>query len=67
MFRYLDICHTDQVLIILETLMHVQLALSTIATDHVNLRAELQTMLQSYMSPNFITNSLLIFLLEEIC
>ena len=63
---YIDIRESEQAQIVLESVTHVQLVLSTIAADHVKLRIGLEEMLQSYLSPNVITNDLLLSLLEEI-
>ena len=61
-----DIHLAEQTLLALETLLHLQLALSTISADHVNLRVGLQTMLETYISPNIITNAVLLTLLDEL-
>ena len=61
-----DVQIAEQTLFMLETLLHVQLALSTISADHVNLRVGLQTMLETYISPNIITNAVLLTLLDEL-
>ena len=63
---YLDIRQNEQALITLETLMYVQLALSTIASDHVKLRIGLQTMLETFISPEIISNNLLLTLLKDV-
>lgn len=47
---YADMQFAEQVLLILETLMNVQLALSTIAADHVNLRVGLQIMIETCLT-----------------
>ena len=63
---YLDIRQNAQALIILETLMYVQLAVSTIASDHVKLRIGLQKMLETFISPEIISNEFLLSLLKDV-
>ena len=46
------ITKTNQELLMLETLLHVHLALSVIYADHINLRIGLQTMLENHISPH---------------
>ena len=62
----LDIHFVEENMIALETLLHLQLALSTISADHVNFRIGLQTMLETYISPNIITNAMLLSILDEL-
>ena len=61
-----DIHFVEQTLIALETLLHLQLALSTISADHVNFRVGLQTMLETYVSPNIVSNSMLLQILDDL-
>ena len=60
------ITETNQELLMLETLLHVQLALSVIFADHINLRIGLQTMMETHVSLHIITNTMLLKLLDDI-
>ena len=46
--------------------MHVQLALSVISADHINLRIRLQTRMETHVSPHIVTNTMLLKLLDDI-
>ena len=61
-----DIRKNGDAMMILEQLLHVHLALSTIADEHLKLRIGLQTMMETMLSPNIVTNDLLLALLKEI-
>ena len=50
----------------LEILLHVQLALTSIAADHINFKIGLQHMMETHISPNIVTNAFLLQLLDEI-
>ena len=49
----------------LETLLHVHLALDVIFADHINLKIGLQTMLENHISPHILTNTMLLKLLDD--
>ena len=61
-----DLHFVEETLIALETLLHLQLALSVISADHVNFRVGLQTMLETYISPNIISNAMLLTILDNL-
>ena len=55
-----------QGLMMLKNLLCIQLALSIISADHINLRIGLQTMMKTYVSPHIVTISKLLKLLDDI-
>ena len=55
-----------QGLMMLKNLLRIQLALSIISADHINLRIGLQTMMKTYVSPHIVTISKLLKLLDDI-
>ena len=50
----------------LETLLHLKLALGVISADHINLKIRLQTMLETHISSHIVTNIMLLRLLDDI-
>ena len=60
------ITETNQELLMLEILLHAQLALSVISADHINLRIGLQTIMETHVSPHIVTNTMLLKLLDDI-
>ncbi|XP_045119165.1 uncharacterized protein LOC123509094 [Portunus trituberculatus] len=58
--------NNEKSILSLEILLHVQLALTSIAADHINFKIGLQSMMETHISPNIVTNAFLLQLLDEI-
>lgn len=56
----------EKTILSLEILLHIQLALTSIAADHINFKIGLQSMMETHVSPNIVTNAFLLQLLYEI-
>ena len=63
---HLEVQNNEQALMTLETLLHVQLTISSIADEHLKIKIGLEDMMKTHLSPNIITNEYLIELLKEI-
>ena len=61
-----DINQNENKIILLESLLHVQLVLSSLSTEHMNLKIGIQEMIESTVSPYIVTNTLLLGLLRDI-
>ena len=58
--------HDEKSILALEILLHIQFALTSIATDHINFKIGLQELMETKLSPNIITNAFLLKLLDEV-
>ena len=58
--------HDEKSIMSLEILLHIQFALTSIATDHINFKIGLQELMETKLSPNIITNAFLLKLLDEV-
>ncbi|XP_045108474.1 uncharacterized protein LOC123503109 [Portunus trituberculatus] len=58
--------NNEKSILSLEILLHIQLALTSIAADHINFKIGLQSMMETHISPNIVTNAFLLQLLDEI-
>ena len=57
---------TEHHLMLLQTLMHVHLALNTISVNHVNLKIGIQELMEGTVSSHIITNEKLMSLLHDV-
>ena len=58
--------HDEKSILTLEILLHIQFALTSIATDHINFKIGLQELMETKLSPNIITNAFLLKLVDEV-
>ena len=49
--------HDEKSILALEILLHIQFALTSIATDHINFKIRLQEFMETNFSPDIITNA----------
>ena len=61
-----NIEQNEKSILSLEILLHIQLALTSIAADDINFKIGIQSMMETHISPNIVTNAFLLQLLDEI-
>ena len=58
--------HDEKSIMSLEILLHIQFALTSIATDHIQFKIGLQELMETKLSPNIITSAFLLKLVDEV-